>query len=52
MLKSKKLCKTRITITSQIELDILNDLDNKVSTIAEVCRKYGVHRNVVGGWKK
>ena len=52
MPENKKPHKTRFAIASQIKLDILNDLDNKVSTIAEVCWKYGVHRNAVGGWKK
>jgi transposase-like protein len=51
MPENKKPCKTRVAIASQIKLDILNDLDNKVSTIAEVFRKYGVHHNAVGGWK-
>jgi len=48
----KKKCKTKVVLTNQQKLDILNELDNKVITIAAVCDKYGMHHNAVGRWKK
>ena len=41
-----------IELIRKQKLDILNKLDNKVSTIAAVCDKYGMHCNAVGRWKK
>ena len=48
----KKNHKTRVQLTNQQKLDILNELDKKVSTITAIRDKYGVHCNAVGQWKK
>jgi hypothetical protein len=41
-----------VQLTNQQKLDILNELNKKVSTITAIFDKYGVHRNTVGQWKK